>query len=154
RLGRALPERTAGVGVPGRRLALGDLGRSVQRFGAVLLTVLLIETGAVGDARRLGHGSVALRRVGGQARVRGAGGRGSALTSARSFGRRHQYAVAGARRAVGSGQTRSSLPRLWARHASRYSALASTSPRRLSAVKPRSSLSWPKTGSTIALRRA
>jgi hypothetical protein len=63
-------------------------------------------------------------------------------------------AAAGAGRADGSGQTRSSLPRLWARHAKRYSPAARASPRRLRVVKPRASLSWPKTGSTTVLRRA
>ena len=63
-------------------------------------------------------------------------------------------AAAGAGVADGSGQTRSSFPRLWARQASRYSPAARASPRRLRVVKPRASLSWPKTGSTMALRRA
>src|SRR5688572_5198297 len=63
-------------------------------------------------------------------------------------------AAAGAGVADGSGQTRRSLPRLWARQANRYSPAARASPRRLRVVKPRASLSWPKTGSTMALRRA
>src|ERR1700752_4459552 len=63
-------------------------------------------------------------------------------------------AAAGAGVAAGSGQTRRSFPRLWARQASRYSPAARASPRRLRVVKPRASLSWPKTGSTMALRRA
>src|SRR5215204_7367818 len=62
--------------------------------------------------------------------------------------------AAGAGVADGSGQTRSSLPRLWARQARKYSPAARARPRRLRVVKPRASLSWPKTGSTMALRRA
>ncbi len=67
---------------------------------------------------------------------------------------RDQVAAAGAGRAAGSGQTRSSLPRLWAKQAGRYSPVARAKPRRLRLSKPRACLSWPKTGSTIALRRA
>jgi hypothetical protein len=63
-------------------------------------------------------------------------------------------AAAGAGLAAGSGQTRSSLPRLCARQASKYSPAARARPRRLRVEKPRASLSWPKTGSTMALRRA
>src|SRR6266511_2824347 len=62
--------------------------------------------------------------------------------------------AAGVGVADGSEQTRSSLPRLWARQARTYSPAARASPRRLRVVKPRASLSWPKTGSTMALRRA
>src|SRR4029077_19583094 len=67
-------------------------------------------------------------------------------------GRDEDQPTAGAGGGDGSGQTRSSLPRLWARQASRYSPAARARPRRLRVVKPRASLSWPKTGSTMALR--
>jgi hypothetical protein len=55
---------------------------------------------------------------------------------------------------AGSGQTHSSLPRLWARQASRYSPVTSGRPRKLTAAKPRACFSCPNTGSTIVLRRA
>src|SRR5215207_10302707 len=69
-------------------------------------------------------------------------------------GRDEDRPAAGAGVGDGSGQTRSSVPRLWARQARKYSPAARASPRRLRVAKPRASLSWPKTGSTMALRRA
>ena len=47
-----------------------------------------------------------------------------------------------------------SLPRLWTAATSSHSARTWSSPRRLNRRKPRASFIWPKTGSTIVLRRA
>ena len=47
-----------------------------------------------------------------------------------------------------------SLPRVWTAATSCHSACTASSPRRLKRRKPRASLIWPKTGSTIVLRRA
>src|SRR5271166_268146 len=44
--------------------------------------------------------------------------------------------------------------KLWVRHTSRHSPRILSRPRSKNRRKPRASLIWPKTGSTIALRRA
>src|SRR5215212_6286141 len=118
-------------------------------------------TGRPGEASRGGVARMAVAVGGGVVwQQEGTGPHPGGLVPAGDVGRRawdgwhEDQAAAGTGRADGSGQTRSSLPRLWARQARKYSPAARASPRRLRAVKPRASLSWPKTGSTMALRRA
>src|SRR6266511_5362965 len=48
---------------------------------------------------------------------------------------------------------RQSLSRLWVSHSSFHSAVQAASPRRWNRRAPRTSLSWPKTGSTVCLRQ-
>src|SRR5207244_1335009 len=55
--------------------------------------------------------------------------------------------------ACGPIRARKSLSRLWVRQISAHSAAALPAPRKENRRKPRPSLVWPKTGSTIALRR-